>query len=41
MISAETPYENMCTPHSINEWMGGKYFLNYDSREGFQKVAEC
>ena len=30
--SAKTPSENMCVPHSINEWMGGRYFLSNSSR---------
>jgi len=42
IVSAEPPAsENMCGPHTINEWTGRRYFLSNSSSEGFQKVAEC
>jgi len=46
MVSAESPSENMCALHPINEWtsasmMGGRYFHSNSSRERFQKVVEC
>jgi len=41
MVSAETPSENMCAPHPINEWTGGRYLLSNSAREGIQKIAKC